>query len=147
MNKVSKNLLKQARKRGQKVKFFSETELTRCPCWLSEFQQPDTAWHEANPGEPDCNDEGYIKGPLFESEVYVFVIPYGAASRREIPRYDHYIKQLGPIQQDDHILLAPNLPANTKRMEWSGKIWHIYNSLPILVGNEVGLWLALVRGE
>lgn len=147
MNKVTKSLMKQAKKRGQHVKFFSDGALIRCPCWSAEFQQPDTAWHNLNPSEPNCNDDGYLPSTPLETEASVFVIPYGAASRREIPMYDSYLKQLGPIQQDDHILLAPDLPANTRRMEWSGISWHVYNPMPIPVGNETGLWLALVRGE
>lgn len=147
MNKVTRNLMKQAKKRGQLVKFFSETEQTRCPCWSTEFQQPDAVWHEANPSEPICNDEGYLVGVVSEIEGYAFMIPYGSASRREIPAFDHYIKQFGPIQQHDHILIAPTIPENAKRMSWSDKDWVIYNPLCIPIGTEIGVWMALARSE
>ena len=147
MNKVARNIQKQARKRGQLVRFISEEQTTRCPCWSAEFQQPDAAWHEANPTAPLCNDEGYLVSPPVFTDAHVFLIPYAAASRREIQQFSHYVEKLGPVRHDDHLLIASELPPDTKLLEWSGASWHVHNPIPVPVGNDVGVWLALVRRE
>ncbi|MED1954879.1 hypothetical protein [Brevibacillus centrosporus] len=147
MNKVARNIQKQARKRGQMVRFISEARTSRCPCWSSDFQQPDAAWHDANPDEPACNDEGFLLAPAENTDAHVFILPYAATSRAELPQYSHFIEKLGPVRQDDHLLIAPDIPANTERLEWSGATWHVYNPIPVPVGNDIGVWLALVRRD
>ncbi|MGO0058643.1 hypothetical protein ACTID9_01015 [Brevibacillus fluminis] len=144
MNKVTKNLMKQARKRGQVVTFISDVEPTRCPCWSSDFQQPDAGWHESNPTAPLCNDNGYLTTGAETIDTFAFVLPYTATSRREIPQYSHYIDKLGPAAFDDHLLIAPELPEGAKQLKWNG-VWHIHNPTPVYVGNEIGVWLTLVR--
>lgn len=145
MNKVARNIQKQARKRGQNVRFIREARTERCPCWSGAFQQPDAAWHEANPAAPQCNDEGFLAASATPVDASVFLIPYAAASRKEIERFSHYIEQLGPVKNDDHLLIAPELPEHTKTMEWFGATWNIFNPVPVPLGNETGFWLALVR--
>ncbi|WP_429845341.1 hypothetical protein [Brevibacillus sp. FIR094] len=147
MNKVARNIMKQARKRGQFVKLISEARTVRCPCWSSEFQQPDVTWHEQHTDAPICNDEGFLIAPPTSVDANVFILPYAATSRAELPIYSHYIDKLGPVKQDDHLLITADLPANTVRLEWSGHTWHVHNPIAVPVGDSTGVWLALVRRE
>ncbi len=147
MSKLARSLQKQAKKRGQPLKFISELRTTRCPCWSTTFQQPDSAWHATNPTAPQCNSEGYLTTPATETNGHAFVLPYDAMSRQEIQMYSHYIERLGPVQQSDHLLIAPQLPVNVKYIDWTGRRWFVYNAVPVHVGDEIVVWLALVRGE
>lgn len=145
MNKTAQNIMKQARKRGQVVTFISEESTTRCPCWSSDFQQSDLAWHEANPDAAECNDPGFLVSPATSVEANVFIIPYAATSRTEIPVYSHFIEKLGPVKNDDHLLITPEMPDNTKWLEWSDAKWHVHNPIAVPIGSSTGVWLALVR--
>jgi len=146
MNKIARNLQKQARKRGQSVVFISSEELTRCPCWNETYQQADSYWHDANSEAPMCNEDGYLLTDDVRTEGAAFVLPYEAMSRSELKVFSHHIERLGPVQNNDHLLLAPSLPEGTKFIEWAQRKWHVYNHIPVYVGDEVAMWLALVRG-
>ncbi len=147
-NKVARNVLKQAKKRGQAVKYIVvPVPTTRCPCWSQAFQQPDSSWHEKNPTEPMCDERGYLPTEQVSIDGHAFVLPYDAMSRRELQSYNHYIEKLGPVQYNDHLLLSPDLPENTKFLDWGGRSWHVYNPVSVPVGNGIGVWLALVRSE
>jgi len=81
-----------------------------------------------------------------KTEGAAFVLPYEAMSSSHMAAFSHYIERLGPVQYNDHLMLTASLPEGAKLIEWAQRKWHICNPVPVYVGNEVAVWLALVRG-
>ncbi|MED1790804.1 MULTISPECIES: hypothetical protein [Brevibacillus] len=145
MSRFNERLRHSAKRMGQSVVYLSTTDSVRCSCWNEDFQQPDSDWHNDNPDAPLCNTEGFLVVNERQA-TKVFLQHFQVNSSRNIPQYAHYIEKLGPIELNDYMLIAPELPEHVKSLEWQGKVWSILNPIPVYDGDEIAYLIALVRG-
>lgn len=87
---------------GSTVVFHREEGGTACPCRTPEgFRDP--AWHRSHPGEPVCNEQGFLTTPV-EFTVRAAVQPIRMRYNRPGQRDSDL---LGEIQTDDRIGIFP----------------------------------------
>lgn len=93
------------------VKFHRDNSITPCPCRTPEGNR-DPIWHLQHPASPDCNEAGFLPGPVIEMEVKAFVQPI--QSTRATRLTDEYLLQMfGEVEANDHLGIFP--------CEWDGR--------------------------
>jgi hypothetical protein len=102
-----------ASQRGSSVLFHRADSMIPCPCRTPEgFRDPE--WHDANPTQPVCNEEGMLPDPTNTTEITVKAFVQPIQSTRATRLSAEYLTQMfGEIQSDDHLGIFP--------VDWQGK--------------------------
>lgn len=116
---------------GQVVHYHRADSLTPCPCRTPEgFRDPE--WHLANPGAPECDENGMLPDPTrtVDLDVKGFIQP--SQSTRATRLSPEYISTLfGEIQEGDHVGIFPCSweGSQLEFYDWgqSGEDWIHYN--------------------
>lgn len=96
-----------ATQHGSAVLFHRVDSLIPCPCLTPEGYR-DPEWHDANPLEPVCNEEGMLPDPAHTVEITVNAFVQPIQSTRATRLSTEYLTQMfGEIQQDDHLGIFP----------------------------------------
>jgi hypothetical protein len=102
---------------GSNVVYHRETGGAACPCRTPEGFK-DLRWHIANPGAPECNEQGLLPAQTENVTVKGFVQPVQAGAVRRLTG-EQAVLMFGQIQQDDHLGILP--------LTWSGVSLDFYS--------------------
>lgn len=90
---------------GQTATFHREMGGTACPCRTPEgYRSP--AWHEDNPLEPVCNEEGFLSPTVQEVAVRAFIQPIQSSHATRLSD-EAMVMMFGEVQTDDHLGIFP----------------------------------------
>lgn len=93
--------------RGSDALFYKADSQIPCPCRTPEgFRDPE--WHDANPLEPMCNEEGMLPDPANTVSITIKAFVQPIQSTRATRLSAEYMAQLfGEVQSDDHLGIFP----------------------------------------
>lgn len=117
---------------GSNVLFRRADSLIPCPCRTPEgFRDPE--WHDANPTQPMCNENGMLPDPAHTVEITVKAFVQPIQSTRATRLSTEYLTQMfGEIQLDDHLGIFPEswlgVPLEFDNWSQSGEDYIEYNN-------------------
>lgn len=124
---------------GSDVIYHRDDSMVDCPCLTPEgFRDPE--WHEQNPSQPVCNEQGKLSDPSSTTNITVKAFVQPAQSTRLTRLGNEFVQAMfEEIQTDDHVGIFPCSWGGTtiNFQDWSqaGEDYVIYNGRKFLSVN------------